>query len=433
MNKNVEKPWSWLTHLFRSEIRKSAHRKIGLEVERIATWKDGLPFRYQDGKDGKHPGARTLLETLERSYGWKGIRTASGEILGLELPEGKVTLEPGSQIEFAVWPQDHLQNVDEIVREYEQKVDHVIKNWDGLSFVKVAVNPVHRMDQLDLIPSARYAIMDKLLSRTGKYGTTMMRRTCSVQINLDYTSEEEAIEMLRTSLLLAPISTALFANSPLLEGKLTGFLSTRAEVWRQTDPARTGLLAEAFSTGFNFDSYAQYLWKLPLMFVQSDSGDYVDAEGNSLESISKGALRGVSAGPINMRSAVQQLFTEGRLKPGYVEVRSVDGQLPDYRMAATAFWTGVLYSDSGRKLAFELLGHLSADQLSELWNLTSRQGLKTEYMEIRVQNVAEKLAQQSKKFLSERGKNEEKYLNPLMENVKRGVSPAENFLSLDKE
>jgi glutamate--cysteine ligase len=410
MNQSPNKPWSWLSELFKSNIRKASERRIGLEVEQIAAWKDGSPFLYRTSEDGKRPGAKDLLEALERKFQWKCVRTPAGEIVGLELPDGKVSLEPGSQVEFAVHPQEDLQKTEGMISDFSKKIDEVIKNWPGLFFLETAVNPVHRMDELDLIPSERYVIMDQVLSRTGIYGTTMMRRTCSVQINLDYTSEEEAIEMLRTSLLVAPVSTALFANSPILEGKPTGFLSTRAEIWRNTDPSRTGLLPEAFKKGFNFDSYAEYLWKLPLMFVQNDEGHYVNAKGNSLKTLSEGAFSGVSANQTNMRSAVQQLFTEGRLKPGYVEVRSVDGQPPHSRMIAAAFWTGLLYSPMARQLAFDLLGHLSSKELDQFWELTSRKGLKAEFLGMQVQAIADKLLQKSKECLIERGKNEEKYL-----------------------
>ena len=422
------KPWQWLTDLLIAEERGISDRQIGLEVERIAIWKDGSPFRYQeDPKTGK-PGAEKLLNQLHEAYGWKLVESLPSRPIGLETPHGKISLEPGSQLECAVLPQKNLVEVANHLEEYDRQVDKVVQAWEGLIFLGIAVNPVHRNDEIDVIPSPRYHIMTDVLGKTGRYGTTMMRRTSSVQINLDYTSEAEAIEMLRVALLVAPISTALFANSPFLEGKPTGFLSARAEIWRNTDPARTGLLEEAFEMGFNFDRYSAYLWKMPLMFVQNAQGDYINAQGCSLADIAGGKLPGVEINPTNMRWSIQQCFTEARLKPGYVEVRSVDGQLPQYRLASAAFWMGLLYEPRARKVAFELLGKLSAADREGLWNETSRNALKTEYRGLKIREVAQKLVFASLEGLKKRGYGEEAYLTPLVENVKLGLCPADRIL-----
>jgi len=412
-------------------MRQQTERQVGLEIERIAIWKDGSPFLYKTvtSPSGiKRPGARELLKQLHQAYGWKLVESHPGDPIGLETPTGKVSLEPGSQLEFALFPHKSLQEVEELLKEYDSQVDKIIEPWKGLCFLGLAVNPVHRVEDIDVIPSPRYAIMTKVLGASGSLGTSMMRRTSSVQINLDYTSEQEAIEMLRISLLVAPISTALFANSPFLDGKPSGFLSTRSEIWRNTDPARTGLLDDAFKMGFNFESYAKLLWHLPLMFVQNENGEYIDAQGCSLKDISEGELPEVTVNATNMRSSVQQLFTEGRLKPGYVEVRSVDGQLPAYRLASAAFWMGLLYDKEARKLAIELLGHLSASDRKELSVATSRTGLQTEFKGLKVLQVADALVKASSLGLERRGKKEESYLECLKENVSLGQTPADKLL-----
>jgi glutamate--cysteine ligase len=428
MLKESNRPWDWLSQLFRSEIRIPSERKVGLEIERIAVWRDGRPFLYRQSANNHRQGAEQLINELHQKYGWKVVESPSGEPIGLECPKGKVTLEPGSQVEFAVDPQESLIDVKNILSQYDQNIDEVIKSWKGLCFLGLAVNPIHRIDEIDVIPSPRYAIMTDILGRTGKFGTSMMRRTSSVQINLDYTGEKEAIEMLQVSLLVAPVSTALFANSPFFEGKPSGFLSMRSEIWRQTDNRRTGLLPQAFEPGFNFDSYASILWELPLMFVVNDEGQYVNAQNCSLNDISLGKLPGVNVNPVNMRSSVQQLFTEGRLKPGYVEVRSVDGQLPHYRLASAAFWLGLLYSSEARQLAFELLGNTSFQERDELWKEASKIGMKAKVKNISIKEMAQKLITKSEEELRRRGCQEEVFLKPLIENLQKSLCPAQVLL-----
>ncbi|MFM8316279.1 MAG: glutamate-cysteine ligase family protein, partial [Deltaproteobacteria bacterium] len=320
------------------------------------------------------------------------------------------------------------KEVAQCLTDFESKVDEVLKTWQGLRFIGLATNPVNSLDQLDVIPAPRYHIMTEVLGKTGTLGTSMMRRTSSVQINLDYTSEAEAIEMLRVALAVAPLSIALFANSPFLDGKNTGFLSMRAEIWRHTDPSRTGLLPGAFEGGFDFSAYSAYLWRMPLMFVQTDEGHFISAKGCSLADIAAGKLLGVSIQPQTLRTAVQQLFTEARLKPGYVEVRSVDGQLPPYRLASTAFWLGLLYDSSARQKSLELLGGLNTKERNALWVEASRVGLKAKVKDQGFQNIAETLVDLSQKHLKNRGFGEEMYLQPLIKNIEQGLCPAEWIL-----
>jgi len=420
------KPWAWLTELFQKEKRLLKNRRIGLEVERIAIWKDGSPFLYRSTPE--KPGAGELLKKIQEAYQWTPVKSSSGDLIGLETPEGKVSLEPGSQLEFAVSPRENLHQVAEELKKFDEQVERVIEKWKGLYFLGLGANPVHPVSDLDLIPSPRYQIMTSVLGKAGKYGTSMMRRTSSVQVNLDYTSEEEAIEMLRVALLVAPVSTALFANSPFLDGKKTDFLSIRSEIWRHTDPARTGLLPEAFEKGFNFEAYSALLWKLPLMFVLDDTQKTIDAKGLSLYEISQGQLENVSASQANMRWAVQQLFTEARIKPGYIEVRSIDGQHPAYRLASAAFWLGLLYNSDARRTALKLLGEGTSEQRQRLWIEASRSGLNTKVGSWDLQTISEELVLASGEGLKKRGMKEEVFLAPLLENLKQGKNPADLVL-----
>ena len=87
------------------------------------------------------------------------------------------------------------------------------------------------------MPKGRYAIMRRYMPMVGTLGLDMMTRTCTVQVNLDFASEADMVRKLRVALLLQPLATALFANSPFTEGRPNGFLSYRAQVWTDTDTA----------------------------------------------------------------------------------------------------------------------------------------------------------------------------------------------------
>lgn len=416
---------SWIGELFHSATRNIQDRRVGIEVERLGLWDDFEPFLYYEKKG--HPGAEQLLSTLSKKYKWPVISNALGKPLGLTTPWGKVTLEPGSQVELSADPCANLIEMRDAVDLFESKVKAVTGEW-GLSWIGLGLNPLHKIEEIDLIPSPRYDIMTKYFGKAGKLGTTMMRRTTSVQLNLDYSSEEEAIEMLRTALSATPISYALFANSPFLDGKETGYYAYRSEVWRQTDKFRTGLIPEAFEKDFSFEKYAQFLWNRPLMFAQDKTSTYVPAHGKTLAQIEKGELEGVAIDENNQWNAVRELFTEARIKPGYIEIRNIDGLMPEMRNAAAAFWTGVLYGDKARQFALETLGSLSADDKTRLWIESTRVGLDAKFGQTDLRETAKKLLLLANGTLEARGLGEEVLLKPMLE-MKTLSSPAERLLS----
>ena len=423
-------PGAWISELFRSAAREISERRVGIEVERIGLWLDGTSWSYSDkanAKGKKLPGAKQLLQNLSKQNGWSLITSEKNCPLGLNTPKGKVSLEPGSQVEFSSEPMKNIFEIQDAVDDFEKKAAAAIECKE-LSWVTLGVNPLSTMEDIELIPSTRYRIMTDYLGKRARLGTSMMRRTSSVQINLDYTTEDEAICMLRTSLAAAPISYALFANSPFLEGKETGYLSYRYAIWQETDPDRSGLLPEAFSEGFNFDAYAESLWRRPLMFAQNKKNLFIPANGISLEAISQGKLENAPLSENNQWNGIRELFTEARLKPGYVEIRSVDGETAEDRYASTAFWLGLLYDKSARELAMKLLGKISTNDREKLLEESARKGLRAEYAGIQLKNVTEQLLEAADDSLKGRKFGEEKFLAPLWQNVKEGVTPAEKVL-----
>jgi glutamate--cysteine ligase len=271
--------------------------------------------------------------------------------------------------------------------------------------------------------------MTRDLPTKGRLATSMMRLTSSIQVNVDYGSEAEAIEMLRVTLAAAPISYALFANSPLVGSQETGELSHRHTIWQHTDNDRTGLIPEAFSRNFSFNEYAKIIWNYPLMYAKSREGEFVPANGVSLAQISRGKMPGVYTDEANLLFGIRQLFTEARLKPGYVEVRSIDGQKPADRYAATAFWAGILYHPDARRLVLDTLGHLKRGEREQMLDSTCRLGLKTKFGNYEIKALAEEFVAAAKLGLQARGYGEEKLLEPLEASLEEGICPADRVLT----
>ena len=135
--------------------------------------------------------------------------------------------------------------------------------------------------ELPIMPKGRYEIMLDYMPKVGSLGLDMMLRTCTIQVNLDYSSEADMVKKFRVGLALQPVATALFANSPFTEGKPNGYKSFRSHIWEDTDPDRTGMLPFVFEDGFGYERYCDYALDVPMYFVYRD-GKYIDVAGEQL-------------------------------------------------------------------------------------------------------------------------------------------------------
>lgn len=431
MPKNA--PWIPVAEMLRNSARRAKDRRIGIEIERIGIWPDGqaLNYREQKGPNGEvRHGAETLLNTLKsRHPQWEPIYGDDQRPIGFNTPFGKISLEPGSQLELSVHATDDLLNQVEITVRFEHEIDSITAPW-GLRWIGLGVNPFGRVEDIDVIPSHRYHIMTDYLGKRARLGTSMMRLTSSLQVNLDYTTEAEGLEMLRAGLAAAPVSYALFGNSPVLHNKSADTLSYRHTIWLETDPDRSGLLPEAFAPDFTFEKYAELAAKRPLMFAQDKAGNYIAANGASLIDIANGKLANAVADENNGLNSLRELFTDARIKPGYVEVRSIDGLRPRERYAAVAFWVGILYSTEARKRAIAHCSAATADNLEAVWMASATIGLPAIVGTCGVRSLAHELAGIAKDTLLERGYGEEKFLEPVWDILESGKNPGQVALDI---
>jgi glutamate--cysteine ligase len=295
--------------------------RIGTEHEKFPFLTDTLtPVPY----DGPR-SIRAMLEGLRDRFGWTPIIEA-GNIIGLNEPGGggSISLEPGGQFELSG---ALLGDVHETCLEVHEHLAQVREIGDalGIGFLGLGFSPLWTRDETPVMPKGRYAIMQAYMAKTGKLGQDMMFRSCTVQVNLDFGSESDMVKKMRVSLALQPIATALFANSPFTEARPNGFLSLRSEIWRDTDPDRTGMLPFAFEDGFGFERYVDYTLDVPMYFVYRD-GTYHDVAGSSFrEFMANGLpqLPGVKPMLQDWSDHLTTIFPEVRLKR-YLEMRGAD-------------------------------------------------------------------------------------------------------------
>jgi glutamate--cysteine ligase len=337
---------------------------------RIGTEHEKFVYRTQDHRApsyGEPGGIRDLLMALTE-YGWEPI-IEGDNVIAMSGPDGAVSLEPAGQLELSGAP---LENLHETCQETGRHLAQVKSIGDklGLAYLGLGLWPDKTRAELPVMPKGRYDIMLRHMPRVGSMGLDMMLRTCTIQVNLDYASEADMVKKFRTSLALQPLATALFANSPFLEGKPNGFLSYRSHIWTDTDTARTGMLGFVFEDGFGYERYVDYMLDVPMYFVFRD-GKYIDAAGQSFRDFLDGrlpALPGEKPVESDWIDHLSTAFPEVRLK-SFLEMRGADGGPWSRICALPAFWVGLLYDQGALDAAWDLVKD---------WDMEGRERLRAE-------------------------------------------------------
>ena len=380
-------------------------------------------------------GIRDLLMALTE-FGWEPV-VENGNVIAMAGPDGTVSLEPAGQLELSGAP---LENLHETCAETGRHLQQVkaIGERTGKGFLGLGLWPDKTRAELPIMPKGRYEIMLRHMPRVGTMGLDMMLRTCTIQVNLDYASEADMAQKFRVGLALQPLATALFANSPFLEGKPNGFLSYRSHIWSDTDPQRTGMLPFVFEDGFGYERYVDYMLDVPMYFVFRD-GRYIDAAGQSFRDFLAGKLPALPGELPRKSDWVDHLstaFPEVRLK-SFLEMRGADGGPWNRICALPALWVGLLYEQGALDAAWDLVRHWSMDEREALRNAVPKLGLKApipgggtlldlarEALEIARGGLA------ARARLNASGDNETGFLDVLHDIVSRGETPAERLLRL---
>ncbi|MGU3496554.1 glutamate--cysteine ligase [Xanthobacteraceae bacterium A53D] len=411
--------------------KPEASHLLGTEHEKI-------PFtlgRHEPVPYEGEAGIRAILEGLRALNGWDPI--LEGEtIIGLADPRGggAISLEPGGQFELSGAP---LASIHETCSELNTHLAHVRQVAEplGIGFLGLGMSPKWTRAETPVMPKGRYKIMSNYMPKVGKLGLDMMFRTCTVQVNLDFSSEADMVQKLRVSLALQPIATALFANSPFTEGKPNGFLSFRSEIWRDTDNARAGMLPFAFEDGMGFERYVDYALDVPMYFLKRGDG-YVDVAGSSFRDLMAGkhpAAMGEGATQADWINHLSTIFPEVRLKR-FLEMRGADAGPWAKLCALPAFWVGLLYDRQSLDAAWQLVKDWTEQDRQTLRDEVPRLGLKAKIAGRDLREVAGEVLALSREGLKRRrhldsqGRDETRFLAPVEEVLATGRTPADVLL-----
>lgn len=410
--------------------QKQRGQLIGTEQEKFGLYAgEGgqlMPIRYAEH-------VKPALEALIERHGWKPgkDRGVEGELVAVERDGASITLEPGGQIELSGAP---LPTIHDTCAEFTQhyREMHEVGTELGVTFVCSGFHPFASHDEIDWMPKGRYEVMRAYLPTRGKRALDMMVRTCTVQANLDYADEAQCGRRVRITTGISSLITAMFANSPYVEGVATGNRSNRAEVWEDVDNDRAGLLPWVFDGDFSYDKYVDWALEVPMFFVKRD-GRYMAHHVPFAEYMRDGftAPDGSKhrATQADWRLHLNTLFPEVRLNP-YIEIRAPDSVGSKYVCALPALCKGLFYDDDSRDAAWELVAGMEFGERVELWKEARTHGLKSG----RIQKMSRRLLDLARQGLERldvrdsQGRTEARFLDPLECLVDLGKCPAEEAL-----
>src|ERR1700744_392196 len=354
-------------------VKPKSRFRIGTEHEKFAFTLEGhRPVPYEGPR-----GIRALLEGMQHLLGWEPIMEGPNIIGLLDVTGGgAISLEPGGQFELSGAQVETVHQTTSELMAHLAQVREVAAPL-RIGFLGIGMTPSWTRADMPKMPKGRYKIMTAYMPKVGRYGLDMMYRTCTVQTNLDFSSEADMVKKLRVSVALEPIATALFANSPFTEGKPNGFQSFPSEIWRDTDNARAGMIPWAFEEGMGFERWVDYALDVPMYFVKRGDA-YIDVAGSSFRDFFKGknpAIPGERPTLSDWANHLSTIFPEVRLKR-YLEMRGADGVPWDRLPALPAFWVGLLYDNVSLDAAWDLCKHWNAQERQALRDDVPRFGFK---------------------------------------------------------
>jgi glutamate--cysteine ligase len=422
-------------HIAAGEKPEAAFR-LGTEHEKFVFFdKDKSPVPYAGDASIK-----TLLETMQARLGWDAIMDA-GNIIGLASPEGMgaISLEPGGQFELSGGPLETLHQTAAETRGHLELMRAIAEPL-GIGFLGMGGSPEWTWDETPKMPKSRYGIMSKFMPKVGTKGLDMMYRTCTIQVNLDFSSEEDMRRKMQVGMKLQSLATALFASSPFTEGRPNGLQSWRGEIWRDTDNARAGLLPFSFSDHFGYRDYVEWALDTPMYFVVRD-GAYYDCTHITFRQCMAGALKGeIKDWRPNIgdwTNHLSTLFPDVRLKR-FLEMRGADCGPEDYINALPAFWVGLLYADDALDAAYRLTRDWGYEAVQNLRDTVPVAGLNAVIGGRTLREISKEVVEisasglKARKCLDADGADERKYLEPLERIAGGAPTLAEEMLDLYK-
>lgn len=412
-----------MLNYFEDNLKAEEEWKIGTEYECIGVYRENAKAVDYSGDRG----IETILKKLSLLYNWDPVIN-SNHVIGLRGPDAGISLEPGGQIELSGKPHRNVHTAQE---EYNEFINKLLTSAEGLniSFLGLGMQPVSTLDEIQWVPKERYRIMAPYMEKVGTLGHRMMKQTASVQVNIDYSSETDAMNKFRTAMGLVPLLSAIFANSPISDNKLNGYMTFRGHVWANTDSQRCGLLKFAFNENVRFEDYIRYALNVPMYFISRDER-LLDMTGLTFKEFMETGCEGHYATVDDWGLHLSTLFPEVRMKK-YIEIRCFDNIPQQLVMAVPAIIKGIFYDNDCLLAARDLVRDMSWEERLDAYHSAHLIALDTKIRGVTFTELAKELmliainGLSKQNTLNNQGENETVYMDSLQDMIWSGRCPAD--------
>lgn len=407
---------------YQKGCKHAEEQKIGIEFER-------LPISAKDFKMVDYScenGVYDLLRNFAKLDGWEYI-TDDYNIIGLQKGEDRITLEPGSQLELSLEPEENISDIKAKIDSFNRKINPILRKYD-INLLEYGISPVSTYKHINLIPKKRYRIMADYL--WGILSDVMMRETAGIQACYDFSSEEDAIKKFRIANIISPFMTAMFANSPIRGGVDTGYKTFRGLSWLNTDTDRCEFMSKKLferKSNYGFKDYVEEVMKTPMIFIVRN-GKPIEILGKiNFEQFMKNGFEGYTATLDDFKLHANLYFPEVRLR-NFIEIRNHDCANHGMQYSILALYKGILYNKKALSDVENLMSKFTYNNLAELRYNVPKNALKTKIGKYFAKDIAKDLLQIAQNSLREMDEGEENFLNPILELTPYGISPADLIL-----
>jgi glutamate--cysteine ligase len=423
---SVIEKYDELEAYFHNAAKPRDRWRVGTEYEKVGIVRStGQAIPYSGPR-----GVEYILRELIDRFGWEP-EEQDGHIIALTRDKAQITLEPGGQIELSGEP---CESIHCTYAEFTQHIRELLQVTEplGIIFLGLGMQPVSRMDEIEWVPKQRYRIMGPYMLKVGRLGQRMMKQTATVQANIDYGDEKDAMSKFRTGMGLAPILIAMFANSPICDGQVNGYRSFREHIWTDTDKNRSGLLKFAFLPEVSFVHYVEYALDVPMYFIIRNKR-YIDMTDLTFRQFFEYGHNGERATIEDWGDHLTTLFPETRIKR-YIEIRSVDSQPPDLMPALSALVKGAFYDSDCLQAAWDLVKGWSWDERMQVYLDSHQDALAARVRRYSLLDLARELFEiaweglRRQNQVNDLGDDETIYLKPLKNLLDVGKCPADVLL-----
>lgn len=390
-------------------------QKIGMEYERIPVSFYGKNVVPYEGDFGMCE----LLREFAKIDNWDYILDGTS-IIGLKKLHETITLEPGCQFELSLEPQQYIRDLEKRVNEIDSILKPLLEEFD-IKFLNVGVSPKTTYKNIKLIPKRRYHLMASYL--WGILSDVMMRETAGIQVGIDFRNEEDAMRKFRLANLMMPFATAMFANSNIRGGVDTGYKSFRALAWLNTDNERCGFATD-FNKNMTFKDYISKLLDTPMIFINREGKCYNINGTLTFKQYMEKGFEGFYPTIEDWKLHSNLYFPEVRLR-NFIEIRNHDCVGNDLQFSIPALYKGIMYSKTAIEEVEEILNKFTSNEIKELRYLVARSAIYSKINNKAILPICKELAEISYYSLKTEGENEEKYIEPLIEMLKKGKCPAD--------